>query len=121
MASLFRVTGLKEVKKNLATYQKHQLKETEKRAVYCGLKLQRESQKIVPIDLSPLKSSAETGKLPTKNKRFDIAVFYDKYYAAYVHEDLNARHKPGKVAKYLEGPLRRLRPTFLKILAGKIK
>lgn len=30
-------------------------------------------------------------------------------YALYVHENLEARHKPGKQAKYLEGPARRLR------------
>ena len=33
-------------------------------------------------------------------------VVYDTDYAIYVHEDLNARHKKGKNAKFLERPAR---------------
>ena len=42
------------------------------------------------------------GKSPSKT-----VVGYQMPYAIYVHEDLTARHAPGKTAKYLERPARR--------------
>lgn len=41
-----------------------------------------------------------------------VIVGYTQNYALYVHENLEARHAPGKQAKYLEGPARRLAGTL---------
>lgn len=47
----------------------------------------------------------------------DVIVGYTANYAMYVHEDLKARHKEGKVAKYLEKPARELSDTLGSIVA----
>jgi hypothetical protein len=44
----------------------------------------------------------------SKEKRVSVAVGYTQSYAIYVHENLQAQHKEGKQAKYLEEPFRRL-------------
>lgn len=48
-------------------------------------------------------------------------VGYTANYALYVHEDLNARHAPGKQAKYLEQPYRELKPEIPKIIRETYK
>lgn len=40
--------------------------------------------------------------------RVDVIVGYTANYAIFVHEDLTARHAPGKTAKYLEHPYREM-------------
>lgn len=67
-----------------------------------GLFIQRESQKIVPIDDSFLKPSARTRFNKGTKDKPEVWVTYGTNYALFVHEDLDARHKPGKSAKYLE-------------------
>ena len=70
-----------------------------------GLLLQRESQKIVPVDKDILKPSANT-RLEGSGLSSAAVVSYSTEYAVFVHEDLEARHKPGKSAKFLEIPAR---------------
>lgn len=50
----------------------------------------------------------ELKKLEKMAKKADVSVIvgYTQNYAIYVHENLTARHKPGKIAKYLEKPAR---------------
>jgi hypothetical protein len=43
-----------------------------------------------------------------KDDNASVVVGYSTGYALYVHENLQAHHAPGKEAKYLEGPARRL-------------
>lgn len=45
-----------------------------------------------------------------------VLVGYTQSYALKVHEDLEAHHKPGKKAKYLEAPARRLARVLTKIV-----
>ena len=86
-----------------------------------GFFLQRESQKIVPIDTTDLRESASTIAEGT-DEHCEVTVGYATNYALFVHEDLEARHKPGKQAKYLERPLRekrdRLRQIVLETVQG---
>lgn len=60
-----------------------------------------QSKRIVPVDTGFLKSS---GSYRVSGYGFAAQgyVGYSAYYAVWVHENLTARHKPGKVAKYLE-------------------
>lgn len=44
----------------------------------------------------------------TRDSNVSVAVGYTASYALYVHENLEARHKPGKQAQYLVGPARAL-------------
>lgn len=80
-----------------------------------GLYLQRESQKVVPIRDNILRMSADTR---IEGSGFNLAciVSYSTDYAVYVHEDLEARHKPGKQAKYLEQPLREKRTNIVRVI-----
>lgn len=45
-----------------------------------------------------------------------VTVGFSQSYAIYVHEDLDAAHAEGKVAKYLEGPARRLGDEIGKLI-----
>lgn len=47
-----------------------------------------------------------------KGDDVSVVVGYEAQYAIYVHENLEARHKPGKQAKYLEQPARELQDVF---------
>lgn len=87
-----------------------------------GLALQRESQKVVPVDTGNLKNSATT-RVDDSNKGFDaqVTVGYTANYAVYVHENLTARHAPGKTAKFLEGPAREMRAEIANIIEAEIR
>jgi len=80
-----------------------------------GLLLQRESQNVVPIDTGVLRGSAATRLDDTEDGPM-VTVSYSTEYAVYVHEDLQARHKPGKIAKYLEKPMRDNRRKLINIV-----
>ena len=71
-----------------------------------GLFIQRESQKIVPVDTGALKNSARTRlvRAATKGSEQYAEVSYNTAYAVRVHEDPVAKHKKGKTYKYLEIP-----------------
>ena len=100
-----RVLGIKRVQ---AALRKHIIKSNRNLTIGLmrgGLFLQRESMKIVPVDKNVLRPSARTRKTGTAT-RPEVTVSYGTNYAVYVHEDLNARHKSGKSAKFLEKPAR---------------
>ena len=86
-----------------------------------GLFLQRESQLIVPVDTGNLKGGAFTRKVSGIGFDADVVVGYVADYAVYVHEDLQARHQPGKQAKYLEQPARQNRTAILKIIKDEAR
>lgn len=50
-----------------------------------------------------------------------VEVGYTQHYAIYVHEDLEATHAPGKVAKYLENPAREFRQQIMKRIVNQTK
>ena len=82
-----------------------------------GLFLQRESQKIVPVDTGALKNSAST-RAHGVGKDTVVTVGYAQIYAIFVHE-VQATHKAGKTWKFLEIPMREKRKEIMKIIAGK--
>lgn len=49
-----------------------------------------------------------------------VTVGYTADYAVYVHEDLTAKHKQGKQAKFLEAPARTLGPELGKIVTRTV-
>ena len=114
-----------------------------------GLFLQRESQKIVPVQLGNLKNSAFT-RSTGSGLSTDVTVGYTAEYATYVHEDLDKAHgfvfnikhqakiahasKKARTAagglffrgddqqaKFLETPARTKRTEMLAIIAAEIK
>jgi len=99
------VMGVKVVQRAFKTRKRMHAKGLHVGLMRAGLFLQRESQKLVPIDKSILKNSANTR---AEGLGFNTAVIvsYGTDYALYVHENLEAQHAPGSVAKFLEIPLR---------------
>lgn len=50
-----------------------------------------------------------------------VVVGYSQRYAVYVHENLDASHKRGKQAKFLESPARSMQPQLAKTIAEEMK
>lgn len=116
----FKVTGKDRVKKALIKKGTRYAIGYQRGVFRAGLWLQRESQKIVPVDSGVLRDSARP--IPS-GTGFDteVRVTYNTHYAVYVHEDLNARHKPGKTAKYLEIPARTGRKKMSQIFRESLE
>lgn len=120
MADLVKFKGVKEIIKamqktnfKLGILARHGL-------IKAGLFLQRQSQKIVPIETSTLKNSAGTRALGS-GWMTAVVVFYTASYAVYVHERTELRHAPGKKAKFLEEPARRYMSIILRIISGEME
>jgi len=120
MAAMIKITGIDKILRNMDRASADEGKKLEKNLKRAGLFTQRESQKIVPVDQSNLKASAGTRNIGGAGFDADVVVFYNAEYAVYVHEDLNARHKPGKQAKYLESVVREKKDELFAIAAGNL-
>jgi len=114
------IKGVKEIQRAFNVRKKKTAKGLRIGLVRAGLFLQRESQKIVPVDTGNLKGSAFTRQ---EGVGFDVAVLvgYTAAYAVYVHELVNNRHKPGKQAKFLEQPLREKRLRMAEIIVAAVE
>lgn len=55
-----------------------------------------------------------------KDTNVSAVVGYTQAYALRVHEDMEAKHKPGKKAKYLEGPMRQEQDTLATIVRNAL-
>ena len=114
--------GLHEgaVQKALRKAKARHAKGVERGVKRAGLFLLRESQKIVPIDTAALKNSGNT-RAEGEGLDIEVIVSYGTDYAVFVHEDLNARHKKGKKAKFLEGPAREKRRELQQIIQDAVR
>jgi len=113
------VQGVKAIQLNIKAHKLATAKGLRKGLLRGGLFLQRESQKIVPVDTNVLRSSASTRAIGLGFNTV-VAVGYGTDYGVFVHEDLEARHKPGKQAKFLEQPARKKAPRINAIVAESI-
>jgi hypothetical protein len=77
-----------------------------------------ESRKVVPIAEGTLERS---GAASVDEQALAAAVSYDTPYAVRVHEDMNARHSPGRTAKYLERPATEQAAVFRDLVAAQIR
>jgi len=119
MARMLRISGMNKVLGNLKKSKTITAGKVGIGLKRAGLFLQRESQNIVPVDTSNLKNGAFTRNVGGSGFDTDVIVGYVADYAVYVHENLQAKHKPGKQAKYLEQPAREKKNEIFKIIAGK--
>lgn len=115
-----RIKGLKGLKSAIKKHKKVTAKGLRVGLFRAGLFLQRESQKIVPVDKNFLRPSATT-RATGNDRSPEVVVGYGTDYALYVHEDMQARHKPGKSAKFLEKPLRENEDRLGEIVLKGIK
>ena len=139
MAKLASISGIDKIIRNLGRIDAQIARGVARGLKRGGLLLQRESQKIVPVDKGPLKASAFTRNIGGSGFKTDIIVGYTTAYAVYVHEDLEAAHGEAfnrkyaeqiadtankqfhnrgsnQQAKFLEQPARELKPVILKII-----
>ena len=75
-----------------------------------GATIFEQSQEEVPVDKNPLRTSGNLGFPHLDGQTVVVEISYGGAavdYAMAVHEDLEARHRDGKKAKYLEDPARR--------------
>ena len=119
MAKIIKITGVNKVLAKMKKAGVGYEKKVERGLKNAGLFVQRESMKIVPVDLGNLKGTAATENIGGKGFDTDIIVHYGAGadYAVYVHENLDARHKSGKQAKYLESVVRNQKGEIFKIIA----
>lgn len=113
-----KVIGAREIRENLKKADVRLGWKVHRGLTQAGLLLQRLSQQEVPVDFGTLKNSAGTEAIG-HGWSTDVVVYYNTVYAVYVHEMTNLQHKPGKKAKYLEGPARENRELLLGVIAGQ--
>lgn len=111
--------GVSVVLRNLKRQKVVRARTMAKGMLKAGLHLQRKSQEVVPVDTGFLRASAFTTKTGTEFDA-DVRVGYTADYAIFVHEGAG-RHKPGKIAKFLETPAREQRDEMLRIIAEESK
>jgi len=116
MAKILAITGVPKVLANLKGFSTTKAAGIGRGLKQAGLFLQRESQLIVPVDTGNLKGGAFTRNVGGAGFDTDIVVGYVADYAVYVHENLQAKHKPGKQAKYLEEPARTKKSEIIRII-----
>ena len=91
MAMLSKVTGVNRVVANMKKASSRYERKLAVGIKIAGLFLQRESQKIVPVDKGNLKASAFTRSIGS-GFNTDVIVGYTAAYAVYVHEVMEAAH-----------------------------
>ncbi len=109
MAQMLQMKGVARVREKLQAHTREMMHRMTIGLERAGLHLQRVSQPLVPVDTGNLKNSAGTRVENPDAPQVQVVVFYIASYAVYVHENLDATHKPGKQAKFLEQPARERR------------
>ncbi|MFD3835307.1 hypothetical protein ACFWWC_03495 [Streptomyces sp. NPDC058642] len=77
-----------------------------------------EATNVVPLDESALQRS---GTASVDEGDLTAMVSYDTPYAVRQHEEMDYRHAPGRMAKYLEGPLNAERAVVLALVAAELR
>ncbi len=117
MAKLVKITGMKNILRNLDKANKDIGKRVARGLKKGALFLERQATKIVPVDKNILRPGVETKNVGGEGFKTDMVVAYKAEYAVYVHEDMQAKHKSGKKAKFLEGPAREKKDEIFRIIA----
>jgi len=120
MVHMIKVVGAEEIKQRLKEANVRLGFKVRQGLIKAGLFLQRESQKVVPVKTGNLHGSAGTKPIG-HGWHTDVIVYYTASYAVYVHERTDLKHKKGKIAKFLERPMRENRPKLMAIIAGEAK
>ena len=89
-----------------------------------GATIFEQSQEEVPVDTNALRTSGKLGLPQLEGQSVVVEISYGGAavdYAMIVHEDLEARHREGKKAKYLEDPARRALAGMDERILAKIR
>jgi hypothetical protein len=130
MARIEIIGGADSVLKNLIREDRRVRGQMMRGLKKAGLTLQRESQRLVPVDTGNLKASAFV-----REDGDSVVVGYTASYALYVHEAVGMvlrgvprSHGKGRYwdpqgraqAKFLEEPARRLKPQLMEMIRKEI-
>ena len=114
MSMTLQVRGLKESAGQLDQLIKMTMGVNRKSMTKAVLLIQRESQKLVPVDTGNLRSSSAVAVAGEGNKASG-AITYGANYAVFVHERRENKHKPGKQAKFLQDAANRNRSRVVEV------
>jgi len=118
MARLIKIKGMPKILRNMKKATKNFGQQFERGAKKAALFLERKATEVVPVDKDILRPGVETRNVGGDGFKADVIVTYGpNEYAVYVHEDMKAKHKPGKTAKFLEGPAKDNKDELFKIVA----
>lgn len=86
-----------------------------------GQRIMRKSKKQCPIDSGRLRASGRVHK-PVQDMKGNVSMdlSYGTNYAVYVHENLEAYHKPPTKAKFLEDPVREELPHMVENIIARV-
>jgi hypothetical protein len=117
MSAVLHIKGVKAAVKALEQQAKVRQQRLHAGLKKGGLFLQRESQKIVPVQYGILRASAFT-RAEGEGKDFFVRVGYTAQYAIFVHENLDSHHEVGQ-AKFLEAPAREKTSQLIAIIRAE--
>lgn len=120
MAKPSLVKGVSELKKTFDKESKYLGKKFEEGLVLFGLIVQAESMRHCPVDTGALRNSHRTDKSGS-GYRTVVKVSCQTAYAIFVHENLEAFHKPGTWAKFLERALRDKTKEGIRVMKAHMK
>jgi len=99
MARVLQIEGMEGILDSLQKVNKDLGKDVQRGLTQGGLLIQREAQKITPVDTGNLKNSAGT-RVFGSGWATEVVVFYTAEYAVYVHENTQAAHGEAFNKKY---------------------
>lgn len=108
MALIKEIRGVKQVLEKLRRkYAEHE-RAAERGLRKVGLLIQRTAMPLTPIDTGNLRRSFAVRKVQGQGFKAVFTVVNTASYAIYVHENLEAAHRPPTRAKFLEVAIRSL-------------
>ena len=109
------MTGVHRVQRAMRNLRRQRPKQFSVGLKKAGQKVMRESQKIVPVKRGELKKSGFV-RPEGQGIKFSVLVGYTQSYAIFVHENLEAYHRPPTTAKYLSRILQEKTKEILDII-----
>lgn len=80
-----------------------------------------EAKKIVPHETGVLERSGRADTARSRGALARASVSFDAPYSVIQHESTHFRHKKGRKAKYLEGPINANKDKVLQIIAASVR
>jgi hypothetical protein len=115
-----RVDGPEELLNSIQRFA-NEYPQVAAQALYDELRLvMNESQRQVPVDTGILRASGSVDVPMSEGGIITSSLGYSTNYAVYVHENLEAFHKPPTKAKFLEDPLYQAIDGMLERIASRL-
>lgn len=110
-----KIIGINKLKKKFAEAAEYKGHHFEKALLVAGMAIMGESIKHAPIDTGALRGSHRTSSEGSGYKTV-VTVYCQTAYAIFVHENLEAYHKPGTWAKFLTRAVKSKKPEVMRLI-----